>query len=210
LDEEEFGLDSSFGDVAAPSSAAEAPPPAPAAAPVAAAPAPKVASSAPVKADIAPATVPVEEKKAAVSAEAVDVPVVAPTSTSESMAADEAKRAARAAKFGIPLKPVIIEAPKKDNKQQKKKGGDGAGAKEPAAKSAAAPVVPAESAEQLEKKRQRAERFGIQLKVVAAPVAPGGGAQAANGNKKNKIGNKGDAGPKPAAAPVVDEEAVRV
>lgn len=237
MDEEEFGLDSTFGDDTVSSNVTPSPvitttaPLASAPATVASAPSVTtevkspssaqysgISSPVPVNSAVAPSTVPVDDKK-------VSAPEQLPPSipTNEAVSAEEARRFARAAKFGIPVKPVVTEAPKKDKKQQQenKKSADAGDKADPAKLEAraarfnitavAAAGVPAESAELLEKKRLRAERFGIGLKLVSAPVAkaPSAGEGVKGGNKKNKKGSKATVKTPPGPV-AVDEEMVYV
>ena len=108
---------------------------------------------------------------------------------------EEQKRAARAAKFGIPLKEkkAVVQTQKKKQKQQ------GAVTK---VVELTAEQVAAQAAVD-EKKRLRAERFGIPVKETPAPATA-----ATSGNKKRNRHNKKSEGnsnvPKPVDPAVVN------
>eukprot|EP00602_Paraphysomonas_sp_CaronLab_P005815 CAMPEP_0185037564 /NCGR_PEP_ID=MMETSP1103-20130426/32194_1 /TAXON_ID=36769 /ORGANISM="Paraphysomonas bandaiensis, Strain Caron Lab Isolate" /LENGTH=298 /DNA_ID=CAMNT_0027575609 /DNA_START=29 /DNA_END=925 /DNA_ORIENTATION=- len=157
-----------------------------------------VTTPAAVSAETAPAEQPKEEPP--VQAPATTTPATT-TTTNEAMSED-AKRAARAAKFGIPLQTPSTTATVGDGNstaeedklalraarfQLDKKTPEGGNGK-------AAVGASKESAEAIAKKKARAERFGIPFKEDVKTV-----------KQQQQKGKKGKNG-KESAAPVVNEE----
>jgi hypothetical protein len=232
LDDEEFGLDSTSTDaptfdyeststtaiettapVDTPTPKAAVEIPTPKAAEPAAAPVGVVAP--PAKAEIE-SSAPETDAKPESSAPVVDAD------------AEEARRVARAAKFGIPLKekaPVVPAVQAGGNGKGKGKGKVAAAApgdkdklaaraarfSQTAEETAAAELSVEQTAANVEKKRKRAERFGIPESAdKSADAASGNGAAQQGKGKKGKNQNQEQAQKKNAIVAAVDEEAVSI
>lgn len=173
LDEEEFGIESDMPPSTGPEVTSE----------VTEVAAVKTTTVAPPVAEVvAPVvtSVPVVNVETPVTSAAASTdPVVEETAPKE-LDLEGQKRAARAAKFNIPLKETVVP-------ELKKKGGRGPAAAQKV--ELTAEQVAAQTALD-EKKRQRAERFNIPVKETPVPVENNSSKKQRNNNNKNKNSQK--------------------